>query len=488
MIQTSGSDPDDSRHQSLRETVDMLMALMAATHPALRQHSERVADLCASFCEKYGLTEDHETETLYFAAQLHDIGLMPHLGNTNPGAGLGDVDSAANSPEHPAAGADILSHLGWCKAILPIVRHHHEAFDGSGFPDGLKGDDIPLGARLVALCDAYAHLVARDARHRANKSILEEIRALAGTRFDPSLVDRFAAFIDAHGRDGASYGSKRAKAAVKEAFNEILNRFKAGKIEAPVMPQVVTEVRTLISEPNSTAEDLAAVIEREPVISLRLVAVANSPVYRGFQEIQSVRKAIPRLGMKETLNIVIAIANKSLYETKNLQFRHLMDQLWQHALACAYGAKLLAKELKLVDSERLFLIGLTHDIGKAVLLKAFAEISDKKKLDLDAVQMSMQQAHTSVGAYLLKRWGFNDEFVKVVMRHENNGFDGDAPEELLVINVVNHLTRNIGYSMHQGKTDLSKLKAAGLLYLTAEMLDSFEERLKEVLTEVSHLF
>ena len=385
MIRSRRPAPGEDQLKQLTQTVDMLMALMEATNPELREHSERVANFCASFCEKYELLEDDEIEQLYFAALVHDIGLLPALGKKKLLAGTQEADTIKAYPDHPAAGERILAHQGCFKEILPIIRHHHEAFDGSGSPDGVKGEDIPLGARLIAIFDCFVQMTSIGATKRSKESILEDIYARARTEFDPFLTDKFVEFIDFHGQETVSFSTKRAKATVKEAFTEILARFKAGKIEAPVMPQVVMEVRSLISAPNSNAEDLAAVIEKEPVISLRLIAVANSPIYRGFQEIQSVRKAIPRLGMKETLNIVIAIANKSLYETKQVQFRNLMELLWQHSLASAYGSKILAKELKFEDTERPFLIGLTHDIGKAILLRAFAEISDKKKLDLDAV-------------------------------------------------------------------------------------------------------
>jgi putative nucleotidyltransferase with HDIG domain len=419
---------------------------------------------------------------------LHDIGLLPVLGKDKLSSGRKETDSTEVSPDHPIAGADILAHNSCFKQILPIVRHHHEKFDGSGAPDGIEGEKIPLGARLITLFDHYDQMVGDGSNKVPIENVLESIYARARSQFDPVLTDKFVEYIDFYGKETVSYSTKRAKATVKEAFTEILARFKAGKIEAPVMPQVVTEVRSLIDAPNSTAEDLAAVIEKEPVISLRLIAVANSPIYRGFQEIQSVRKAIPRLGMKETLNIVIAISNKSLYETKHVQFRNLMEQLWQHSLACAYGAKLLSKELNFEDTERPFLIGLTHDIGKAILLRAFAEISDKKKLDIDAVLSSMQQAHVSVGAYLLKRWGFAEDFIKIVMRHESNDFEDDAHPDLVLISFVNQLTRNIGFSIQKGQTNLSESPAAKLLKLTPEKIEDFEAKLKELLSDVSHLF
>ena len=104
-------------------------------------------------------------------------------------------------------------------------------------------------------------------------------------------------------------------------------------------------------------------------------------------------EVITRLGLKETLNIVLAIANKNLYETENVKYNILTDRLWVHALASGYGSKLIAQTLKFDDMEKYFLMGLTHDIGKILLLRAFSETSKGKSLSLDAIESNLQEAH-----------------------------------------------------------------------------------------------
>ena len=106
-------------------------------------------------------------------------------------------------------------------------------------PDGLTGDKIPLGARLLTLFDHYDREMTDGSKKRPVENVLEDIYARARTQFDPFLTDKFIEYIDFYGKDTVSYSTKRARATVKEAFTEILARFKAGKIEAPVMPQVV---------------------------------------------------------------------------------------------------------------------------------------------------------------------------------------------------------------------------------------------------------
>ena len=148
---------------------------------------------------------------------------------------------------------------------------------------------------------------------------------------------------------------KKDKAAIRKTFKKILKNFKSGKINAPVMPQVFYEVQRAIKQSTTTVDEVARLVEKDPVLSLRIIAVANSPVYRGIQKIDSLKHAIPRIGLKETHNIIIAISVKNLYQTKRIHFKILMDELWHHSLACAYCAKLLAQEVMLDDPEKYFL-------------------------------------------------------------------------------------------------------------------------------------
>lgn len=96
---------------------------------------------------------------------------------------------------HPVIGANIVRPLRSGSDLIPIIRHHHEWFDGRGYPDGLRGDDIPLLARIVSICDAYDALV-NDRPYRPSRSVDEAIQILmggAGRQWDPRLVELFVA-------------------------------------------------------------------------------------------------------------------------------------------------------------------------------------------------------------------------------------------------------------------------------------------------------
>jgi HD-GYP domain-containing protein (c-di-GMP phosphodiesterase class II) len=490
MVKTEISKNEAEFGEFVLDVVKTLVAVIGEKDPFLRKHSERVANNCANFCEEYKIVGDEEVETIYFAGLLHDIGIVAIptelLRRTDP---LTD-EEMIQIKKHPVSGEKVLANLSILKDVLPMVRHHHEAIDGSGYPDGLEADKIPLGARVVGLFNYLDTLVSARSSEKALsiEEALVEIKGKAGQLFDQDLIPDFIAFVEANAGESADYLQKKEANTMRIIFAEILNKFKSGKISPPVMPQVVREIQTVIKRPESTPEELAQVIEKDPTISLRLISVANSPIYRGITEIRNVKAAIPRLGLKETLNIILAIANKNLYETENVKYKILMDQLWVHALASGYGSKLIAQTLKLDDMEKYFLMGLTHDIGKILLLKAFSEVSRGKSLSLEAIEANLQEAHIGLGSMLLKRWGFDAEFINVINHHEDETYGPDTVKEILVVHLANMLTRQIGFSLFKEKIDFAELPSAQILKLEPEKVESIGEEVKSIISDVAHLF
>jgi len=490
MAKFSIATSESEYRESVLELARTLAAITEEMEPLLKSHSERVANNCANFCEEFKLLQDNEIFNLYVAALVHDIGLIFF-----PETLLKDDESRTDDEKiqmrkHPVIAEKILSNLSILKEILPLIRHHHEAVDGSGYPDALTGDEIPLGARVLFLFNELDTLIfpfSKTAALNAEEAIAE-IKKGAGKQFDSNLMGQFVQFVESSSGESEDFLLDKESVSIREIFTKIIQDFTAGKITPPVMPQVVREVQSVIKRPNSSAEDVAAVIERDPVISLRLISVANSPVYRGIQEIPNIREAIPRMGLKETLNVVIAIANKSLYETDRAQFKILMDKFWVHSLASAYGSKLIAEHLKLGDSEKFFLMGLVHDIGKSLLLKAFTGISEIKNINFDVIQANIQQGHLSIGGVLLRRWGFDDLFIKVLTMHEGHELTAETEKEILVIHLANMLTRTIGYSLFEDEVDFNELDSAKFLEMDPDTLSGIGEEIKTIIQDVAHLF
>lgn len=197
-------DKVDQLNDTLSRLEDAYTGTVAALGLALAQReghnpidAERPAHLAQLFCERVA-PELAGDSNVFRGFLLHDIGkLMLPDGLLAKATPLTDEERALLRRQ-PAIAADILRNVPGLGRALEIVRHQHEWYDGSGFPDGLRGDAIPLGARIFSIANAFdAMTTGRPWRARRSPAeALAELRRHAGTQFDPALVDPFAAMIE----------------------------------------------------------------------------------------------------------------------------------------------------------------------------------------------------------------------------------------------------------------------------------------------------
>ena len=189
------------RYASLQEayltTVRSLAAAIDAKDAYTRGHSDRVATFAALVGERLGLSRDEQL-ALEFAAYLHDIGKIGVSERVLHKPGRLDPEEIAQIVEHPTIGAAILEPVAFPWEITPIVRHHHEHWDGSGYPDGLSGTQIPLLARIISVADSHEAMVS-DRPYRnslGTQPALDELKRCAGTQFDARIVEVFCEEIE----------------------------------------------------------------------------------------------------------------------------------------------------------------------------------------------------------------------------------------------------------------------------------------------------
>ncbi len=179
-------------------TIKALADTIEAKDSYTRSHSDNVTKFAVLIGKELGLSSK-EMEEIREASELHDLGKV------------GVEDSILRKPDkltpeeweqvktHSVKGAQILENLGFLKQVVELVRQHHERFDGKGYPDGLSGTQIKLGARIIALADSYEAMTsARPYRKNplSKEQALEEVKKNSGTQFDPKLVEAFLKIVD----------------------------------------------------------------------------------------------------------------------------------------------------------------------------------------------------------------------------------------------------------------------------------------------------
>ena len=479
----------------LMELVRTLVSVIEQKDPFLKGHSERVAAMSQTFAKTLELPDKNGLDNIYLAGLLHDIGMVYMPTEIIQKTGRLTRDEMMIIRQHPVLSENVLSHLSLIKHVMPMIRHHHEDMDGSGYPDGLNGNEIPMGARILHMVDSYDAMVsARPHRQALSPAkALESIYDGAGRQFDARFVDPFIAFIENKAPEIAAKSNGPENSPVEPSVREILlsiiQRFKSGDIELPVIPNIVQEIDRIIKNPSSTMDDLARVVEKDAVISLRLISISNSAIYRGFEEIRTLKQAIPRLGIDETRTTIQTIVNRGLYETEHPGFKKLMEKFWLHSLACAYGAREIAKRLKFEDTEKFFLLGLVHDIGKVLLLKTLSQVvSNHTGIEMNDVTDNIQKLHCSFGAALMRRWNFGNEFLRVATLHEGPKFSEDTEKEILTINLANLTTRGLGYSTFEETVDFSEVQSLKLLGLDSETVGAVQSTVADLMETTASLF
>jgi len=176
---------------------EMLLQALFERAPSLRDHVGEVLTTARIVGESFGLGAA-ELEELRLAARLHDVGKLAVPDDVLKKPGPLDPDEWAFIQEHTLIGERILvAAPGW-HGVGTIVRATHERWDGKGYPDGLAGTDIPLAARIIAVCDAYSAMTSHRSYRLpiADERALEELRACAGTQFDPDVVVAFCEVVE----------------------------------------------------------------------------------------------------------------------------------------------------------------------------------------------------------------------------------------------------------------------------------------------------
>lgn len=179
------------------ETILALSNAMDARDAYTADHSERLAEWSVATAEELGCSTD-ETTALRWAALLHDIGKIGVPDRILQKPGPLTEEERAVVERHPEIGAEIVAPVQKLSHVAPLIRAHQEWWDGNGYPDGLRGEEIPLGARILAVVDAYGAITDERPYKEACSpaEALAELKRCAGSQFDPQVVEAFLRVLE----------------------------------------------------------------------------------------------------------------------------------------------------------------------------------------------------------------------------------------------------------------------------------------------------
>lgn len=183
----------------LMTTIKTLLTVINAKDQYTFGHTERVVTYSTALAREIGLSED-QIHRVALGAFLHDIGKIEVPREVLCKAGPLSLEELFQMRQHPRWGVDIIRPVGALRSVTPMVLHHHERYDGRGYPDGLVGEEIPLEARIITICDTFDAITTQRPYKpaRSYRQAVQELRDCSGTQFDPVLVEAFAALVEQH--------------------------------------------------------------------------------------------------------------------------------------------------------------------------------------------------------------------------------------------------------------------------------------------------
>lgn len=185
-------DTYDELEKAYLEVIETLRYAVEAKDTYTRGHSDRVSAYSVLIGEELGLSEQ-ELKTLKIGGLFHDIGKIGIPDSILLKEAKLTDDEYAQIKNHPSIGAHILSSVSYFKDMIPIVKHHHERYDGFGYPSKLKGEDIPYLARIAAVADSFDAMTSKRSYRNSLPLdiVIGEIERCKGTQFDPKIADAF---------------------------------------------------------------------------------------------------------------------------------------------------------------------------------------------------------------------------------------------------------------------------------------------------------
>jgi putative nucleotidyltransferase with HDIG domain len=380
-----------------KTTLSAMTDILEAKDPYTYGHSYRVSQYALAIARQLKLNQK-DLEDLEIGGLLHDIGKIGIPESVLHKAGKLTEAEFSIVKAHPNRGYLMLWRLPGMGRALDVVRFHHERYDGQGYPEGSKGDNTPLLARILSVADSYDAMTSNRPYRPAmtHAKAVFEVEKNIGVQFDPNIAGVFL--------------EMREMGEIRQVIE--------GAMDLPVFSPVIRQAMLLINNPDTDIRQLSHLISSDSGIAAKVLRLANSVHYGLPRKITDMSQALAYIGLDELFRMIVLLsAQPALNRDKGLN-------LWAHTIETAYFAEILAKRVRNIDPHEAFVAGLLHDMGKSLLLyyfpKAYGramELAQSGTPTQIAEVMVFGIDHAEIGAWLMEHWEMPTDLCHAVRYH-----------------------------------------------------------------------
>jgi putative nucleotidyltransferase with HDIG domain len=435
-----------------------LEAVLRTRAPGIHASTPMVRQLAAKVSREMGL--DPEAQALLdLAARVRDIGMVA----------LPDSVVLATTPltpadwelvnRHPVIGEQLLKGVFVVASAADIVRAHHERWDGDGYPDGRRGDSIPVLSRVIATCDAFV-ATATDRPHRRGmgaEAALEHICRQSGSQFEPRTVDALVAALHGDSRPpptlraipGAdapmqSRAVARSASAVARSANvgprDLMNAIAELDV-VPVFAPAYERLLAATARDSTTGGELVTAIESDTGLTIAVLRHAQGLARR--HPVANIADAVAAIGVTGIEEAIRPLPQAD-FPWRTTWLEVLMHRSRVHAQAVARAVDRIARAVEHADRDDLLVAALLHDIGKLVIGRADSGYSSVTESTLTPEKRIRQEQqtwgmdHASIGALLLRSWKLPAALANTVATHHSAESEDELATYVRLADMIAH--------------------------------------------------
>jgi len=485
------AEPSTADRSMLSRAIHVLLDILEARDRQCVREAKESADLCVRIGTVLGLSP-RALQSLRLGVMLHDIGRIGLRDEVVTKGGATSPLEQAHLATHVAFGEKIVAQLISDADVLGIIRHHHEWYNGRGYPDGLRGDEIPLGARILAAADAFLALTEHcpQSRRKSEQDALRDLCHRVGLQFCPKVMGGLLQALGyrrpetAAPAEAAAEGmpsADEAHAVDRKALEAKLDRV----VDLRAMPTIVAEVLQMTSNQDVRVDDLAAKIKCDQALSTKLLRLANSAFYGSRAKVESIDRAVLKLGIERVRQLVLGIGVIDHWKPNQDPGLLAGGAFWQHSMSTALLARQISVMIDYPDDQNAFTAGLLHDTGQLLFQEglgrnyvAILANARRSRGYLAAVERQFLEVdHATVMYQVGPKWHLPQKLVEVMALHHApwEKLADVEPETLhlvLCVRLANILSHGIGCGDAElGSLEQMPAKYMDMLHLDRRTLD-----------------